>query len=202
MHHDVDARRENANREQTLGQILQTVATFEAERGHGSRQYDRNLQLGQSMLQVQTCLNHRIGSVSYHDGRLLGQKRFYGSQNFNAPGIGHLQAVNIHQRNDAHVGVGKPQESKVAINLAVEVRYSAALLRVSLLDGSTRRDNIDHLHLVIPLVVGKRAAGLFSIRSQKVPVHPEKSLWNKAAYSGHSTCRSMSRRWQESERAN
>jgi len=54
VHHDVDAGFQEADRKKPFGKILQAVASFKAERSHGSRQHNRNSEVPQRALQVET----------------------------------------------------------------------------------------------------------------------------------------------------
>src|ERR1700687_805075 len=41
MHYDVNAGREHAHCQKRFGQVLQAIARFEAQRGHGASEHDR-----------------------------------------------------------------------------------------------------------------------------------------------------------------
>src|SRR5271154_2834259 len=85
--------------------------------------------------------------MSYQDRGLLLKEGYHGSENHHTIGIRHLKTVDVHQRHNLPLGIGKSQESKVAVDLAIEIDYLAGLFGIHFLDCSARGHDIDQLPL-------------------------------------------------------
>ena len=63
-----------------------------------------------------------------------------------AIGVGHLQAVLVHQMHDLNVGVGQPKQAEIAVDFAVKILDCAGLLGINFLDRAAGGDYVDALH--------------------------------------------------------
>jgi hypothetical protein len=52
MHHDIDAGLEEGDGEETFREVLQSIASFKAERRHGAGHDDGYLEVGQRALEI------------------------------------------------------------------------------------------------------------------------------------------------------
>jgi hypothetical protein len=48
--------------------------------------------------------------------------------------VEHVQAVDVHDRDDANFTSGQAQQAKVTIDLIVEIRHTSDLLGITLFD--------------------------------------------------------------------
>jgi hypothetical protein len=64
MHHDIDAGLEEGDGEETFREVLQSIASFKAERRHGAGHDDGYLEVGQRALEEKAALHHGVRAMS------------------------------------------------------------------------------------------------------------------------------------------
>ena len=95
VHYDIHTRRQQADSEQAFGEVLQAIAPFEAQRRHCTRQSNRHTDIGNSLIQKKSGLNHRIRAVRDHDWGILAKEFLNRRQDQLSVSIRHFEAVLV-----------------------------------------------------------------------------------------------------------
>ena len=126
VHRDVDARRQHLRERQRAAEVEQPIRAAERVRNHRAGQDDR--------LAAHTAgnrrrrLDHRVGAVRDDDARLLALGAVADDQL--AIGVGHVEAVDHHQRADRHLDARAAEPQHLA---------AGACRRTTARRGSRRR---------------------------------------------------------------
>lgn len=150
VHHDPNARRQDARSKQALRQILQPVRSLESQRCHGAGEDDRVLYRTQMSLQQPPGGHHRVSTMRDHH-RSVRQPGAHGIQYHLAIGIRHIEAVFVHERGDIDFHIRQPQLRKVAIDFRQQILDLPALLGVDLLHRAAGGNEMN-LHTSNPQV--------------------------------------------------
>src|SRR5271165_1164349 len=81
-----------------------------------------------------------------HGGGLSGQQLAHRVQDLTAVGVGHLQAIFVHDVRGANLRVGKTQQTEVAFNFAIGVAHGSSLFGVHLFNRAAGGYQVDELH--------------------------------------------------------